>query len=103
MKILTAVLALTPIVATVLAAHDACKETLVYCGSSLIRYNGYTVNELRSVLPAAPLILNDFYAYEEPADALFRCVDAVGGLGLAGFCLEGCVASPNGDACAEED
>ncbi|KAL3455488.1 hypothetical protein BJX64DRAFT_295013 [Aspergillus heterothallicus] len=91
---------------TLLAFSDACRKNLVYCGSTLMQYNGYTAPELRSAIPApAPvpypmLNLTASAAYARPEDARFRCVDDAGVLALADFCAVGCMNPPDGDICA---
>ncbi|KAL4985290.1 hypothetical protein BDW68DRAFT_179823 [Aspergillus falconensis] len=103
MKLTTTHLVLAALAPQVLAFSDACTETWVYCGSTLTQYSGYTVAELRASIPSPTLGLTAFAAYSEPGDALFRCIDDVGGLELAEFCFEGCTKPPNGDVCAAEE
>ncbi|KAL3455970.1 hypothetical protein BJX64DRAFT_294539 [Aspergillus heterothallicus] len=91
----------------VLAFSDACRKSLVYCGSTLTRYNGYSTAELRSAIPVSPptVVINPpaYAAYAEPGDGLFRCVDNNGRLDFVDFCTAGCTNPPNGDTCASGD
>lgn len=123
MRLTTIQLVLAALAPRVLAFTDACRRTWVYCGSSLIQYNGiqfyheimhfdytlpsllpsrpgYTVSELRSIIGDPNIGLHAFAAFAEPEHALFRCTDDVGELELVEFCFEGCTKPPNGDVCA---
>jgi hypothetical protein len=68
-------------------------------------YLGYTQPELLSAIgvPVAFDISPASAAYHDPGNALFECVNDVGGLILAEYCSAGCTNPANGDMCAAED
>ncbi|KAJ0419538.1 hypothetical protein BJY00DRAFT_285839 [Aspergillus carlsbadensis] len=102
MKLLPSHLALALMVPSALAFTNGCRKGLLYCGSTLTTYNGYAEPELRSAIgvPVAFVISPAASAYHHPENALFRCVNDVGGLELADYCSDGCTTPPNGDVCA---
>ncbi|KAL2851273.1 hypothetical protein BJX68DRAFT_266182 [Aspergillus pseudodeflectus] len=82
-----------------LGISDACRQTLVYCGSTLMKYNGYTSDELHQAIASASPDSARFGALLRPEDARFTCINSVGGLKLNDFCALGCTNPPNGDIC----
>ncbi|KAJ0418293.1 hypothetical protein BJY00DRAFT_184747 [Aspergillus carlsbadensis] len=82
-----------------LAFSDACRQSLVYCGSTLMKYNGYTSSELHQVIMSASQGSARIGALSRPQDARFTCINSMGGLMLTDFCTSGCTNPPNGDIC----
>ncbi|EAW19543.1 uncharacterized protein NFIA_026170 [Aspergillus fischeri NRRL 181] len=94
MKLPVALLACASLLPGALSFSDACRQGLLYCGSTLEKYNGYSSMELASA------IMGNVDAFVKPEDALFRCKDSSGGIQLSTFCYLGCTNPPNGDTCA---
>ncbi|KAL3486492.1 hypothetical protein BJX62DRAFT_215181 [Aspergillus germanicus] len=78
---------------------DACRQSLVYCGSTLIKYNGYTPDEIHQAVASASSDPVRFAALLRPEDARFTCINTTGGIALKDFCAGGCTNPPNGDTC----
>ncbi|KAL4874756.1 hypothetical protein BJY04DRAFT_224736 [Aspergillus karnatakaensis] len=102
MKPCSIFLALTAALPHLVTAKDPCKDTLNYCGSTLISYNGYTAADLRAVVPGTFLNIFSVAAYDDPRNTLFQCVGTGGGVKVAEYCSAGCTGSNNGDGCAPE-
>ncbi|GFF69931.1 hypothetical protein IFM47457_02511 [Aspergillus lentulus] len=95
MKLTVALLACASLLPGALSFSDACRPGLLYCGSTLEKYNGYSASELISAIMGGNLD-----ALVRPQDALFRCKDSSGGILLSEYCYLGCTNPPNGDTCA---
>ncbi|KMK56108.1 hypothetical protein Y699_08529 [Aspergillus fumigatus Z5] len=97
MKLSVALLSCASLLPGALSFSDACRQGLLYCGSTLEKYNGYSSMELLSATNG------NLDAYLRPQDALFRCKDSGGGIQLDTFCYWGCTNPPNGDTCFTGD
>ncbi|KAJ5615474.1 hypothetical protein N7537_000588 [Penicillium hordei] len=102
MKLVAALVVYISLIPGTLSLVEPCKENLVYCGSTLEQYHGYTSDEIRSYISRSSLGQYIADAFDEPEDALFRCTDTAGDLHLTEFCYSGCTQPPNGDVCAAE-